>query len=250
MRRCPAWTSSRRPAPPATATPSAGRTTPSAAPTAPASPSSTVRSRSRSRGKVAGAVVAFADVTTRKLQEKEISEAAERAEQANLAKSQFLANMSHELRTPLNAVILYSELLQEESQDRGIDDFGPGPRENPIRRQAPAVAGQRRPRPLEDRGGQDGPVPRRLRRARNGRRRTRHDRAPDREEAQRDGVKGAGHARHGPRGLDQDAANPVQLPFERGEVHRERHGHPVSGPLADAGARGDHLPGAGTRASA
>ena len=77
------------------------------------------------QGTVAGAVVAFSDVTTRKLQEKEIQEAAVRAEQANLAKSQFLANMSHELRTPLNAVILYSELLQEESEDRGIDDFGP-----------------------------------------------------------------------------------------------------------------------------
>jgi signal transduction histidine kinase len=26
--------------------------------------------------------------------------------------------MSHELRTPLNAIILYSELLQEEAQDK------------------------------------------------------------------------------------------------------------------------------------
>ena len=77
------------------------------------------------RGRVAGAVVAFADITKRKVAEKELSDAKQLAEEANVAKSQFLANMSHELRTPLNAVILYSELLQEESADRGIDDFGP-----------------------------------------------------------------------------------------------------------------------------
>ena len=77
------------------------------------------------KGRVAGAVVAFNDITERKVAEREIVEARNAAEQANVAKSQFLANMSHELRTPLNAVILYSELLQEESADRGIDDFGP-----------------------------------------------------------------------------------------------------------------------------
>ncbi|MEQ1707711.1 MAG: ATP-binding protein [Terricaulis sp.] len=41
------------------------------------------------------------------------------AEAANLAKSQFLANMSHELRTPLNAVIGYTEILQEDAEDKG-----------------------------------------------------------------------------------------------------------------------------------
>ncbi|RCL00192.1 MAG: Signal transduction histidine kinase [Candidatus Tokpelaia sp. JSC189] len=35
----------------------------------------------------------------------------ERAESANIAKSQFLANMSHELRTPLNAIIGFSQIM-------------------------------------------------------------------------------------------------------------------------------------------
>ncbi len=40
-------------------------------------------------------------------------ELAEKAEQANAAKSRFLATMSHEIRTPLNGVIGLSELLQQ-----------------------------------------------------------------------------------------------------------------------------------------
>ena len=45
------------------------------------------------------------------------------AAQATVAKSQFLANMSHELRTPLNAVIGITEMLQEDAEDAGQDDF-------------------------------------------------------------------------------------------------------------------------------
>ncbi|MFN8634130.1 MAG: GAF domain-containing protein [Chloroflexota bacterium] len=46
-------------------------------------------------------------------------------EDASRHKSEFLANMSHELRTPLNAILSYSQLLREEAEDAGQEDFIP-----------------------------------------------------------------------------------------------------------------------------
>jgi hypothetical protein len=57
--------------------------------------------------------------------ERQLQVAQAAAEAANQAKSTFLANMSHELRTPLNAIIGYSELLQEEAEEAGLDALVP-----------------------------------------------------------------------------------------------------------------------------
>ncbi|MGN0369382.1 MAG: hybrid sensor histidine kinase/response regulator [Butyrivibrio sp.] len=54
-------------------------------------------------------VFAFKDIHDEKASElqykRDLSDALERAEKANLAKSEFLSNMSHDIRTPMNAVL-------------------------------------------------------------------------------------------------------------------------------------------------
>lgn len=65
------------------------------------------------------------EIEERRRTQAELEEARDAAEAANRAKSAFLANMSHELRTPLNAIIGYSEMLQEDAEDLGYDDFVP-----------------------------------------------------------------------------------------------------------------------------
>ena len=63
-----------------------------------------------------GTVAVYTDISELKRREQE-------AEEANRAKSQFLANMSHELRTPLNAVIGITEMLKEDAEEFGQEDF-------------------------------------------------------------------------------------------------------------------------------
>ncbi|HNM03087.1 MAG TPA: ATP-binding protein [Leptospiraceae bacterium] len=62
----------------------------------------------------AGAVISFADITEKKIQEEELNAAKKAADEGNRIKSEFLSIISHEIKTPLNSILGVTSLLLEE----------------------------------------------------------------------------------------------------------------------------------------
>ena len=65
------------------------------------------------RNVVIGAIVVFRDDSTRRRTERELREAHEQAERANVEKDHFVARVSHELRSPLNAIVGWARMLRD-----------------------------------------------------------------------------------------------------------------------------------------
>ena len=72
-----------------------------------------------SNGTIINYLAVKEDITERKLFERELITAKEKAEQSDKLKTEFLAQMSHEIRTPLHAMLSFSKIIREEASKRG-----------------------------------------------------------------------------------------------------------------------------------
>jgi two-component system, OmpR family, aerobic respiration control sensor histidine kinase ArcB len=69
------------------------------------------------KGEVAGVIGNTVDITYLKKIEDELRQAKEKAEQANIIKTEFMRNMEHDIRTPFSGVLGLSSCLLEIEQD-------------------------------------------------------------------------------------------------------------------------------------
>lgn len=75
-------------------------------------------------GEIIGLLGIYTDISQRKQMEEALRQAKEKAEAANLAKTQFIANMSHDIRTPMSGVIGMAKILENEGDSKKDRDFG------------------------------------------------------------------------------------------------------------------------------
>ncbi len=71
-----------------------------------------------STGKIKHYLAIKEDITEKKIIEKELIKAKERAEESDKLKSEFLAQMSHEIRSPINVILSYNSFLRDEFEGK------------------------------------------------------------------------------------------------------------------------------------
>jgi signal transduction histidine kinase len=72
------------------------------------------------RGRVVGAVTAFADITVQKNLQRELEIRRREAEETSVRKTRFLAAVSHDIRTPANAINLMAEVIRRYAADPAV----------------------------------------------------------------------------------------------------------------------------------